>query len=339
MTKRLTLLIVLFCSLYSARSQDIHFTSFDYAPLTVNPALAGAFLGTYRIGGIYRDQWRSVSSDGAFKTINLHVDMPVIRGFRKQDWVGIGVNIYNDRSNTYNFNTTKSFQGLSYHLSLDKKQTQIISFGLQNNTTSRRVLLNGARLNTETFILTEEIDQIDEDLISKNDNRTLSDWVGGVTYSQYLRNQSFVRAGFSVGNITGRNQSVASSQDNKKIHFVAFAVYDMPILGNLFLTPQAFYQRKGNNQELITQAKLGYLLDEAKGIFVNGGLGYRWGDSVNILLGADIKDVRVQFAYDINVNGLVPATNTVGAFELGVSYIGKVYKKPKVDPTQVCPRF
>jgi len=152
-------------------------------------------------------------------------------------------------------------------------------------------------------------------------NRTLSDWVGGVTYSQYLKNQSFIRAGLSVGNITGRNQSFADANDRIK------------------LTPQVFYQRKGNNQELLTQAKVGYLLDEAKGIFVNGGLGYRWGDSFNILLGADIKDVRIQFAYDINANGLIPATNTVGGFELGVSYIGKVYKKPKVDPTQVCPRF
>jgi len=152
MTKRLFLLFVLFCSLYSVKAQDIHFTSFDYAPLTVNPALSGAFLGTYRVGGIYRDQWRSVSSDGGFKTVNLHIDMPVIRGFRKQDWVGIGVNVFNDRSNTYNLNTTKSFQGLSYHLSLDKKQTQILAFGIQNNTTSRRLVNPMVTLNTETFI-------------------------------------------------------------------------------------------------------------------------------------------------------------------------------------------
>lgn len=337
MTKRFLILFTLFCTFYSAKAQDIHFTSFDFAPLTINPSLAGAFLGTYRIGGIYRDQWRSVSSDGAFKTANLHIDMPVIKGFRDRDWVGIGVNVFNDRSNTYNLNTTKSFQGLSYHLSIDKKQTQILSFGIQNNTTSRRVNLGETALRTESFILSE--DRQDDQLILNNNNRTLSDWVGGVMYSQYLRNQSFFRAGLSVGNITGRNQSFGNSSDNKKVHFIAFAMYDMPLRGNVFLTPQIFYQRKGNNQELLTQAKVSFLLDESKGIFVNGGVGARWGDAANILLGVDIKDVKVQFAYDINTSGLTPASGTVGGFELGVSYIGKIYKKPKVDPTEVCPRF
>lgn len=334
---RFTILAILLCTVFSAKSQDIHFTSFDFAPLTINPSLSGAFLGTYRVGGIYRDQWRSVSSAGAYKTVNLHIDMPVIRGFRKKDWVGIGVNIFNDNSNTYNLNTTKSFQGLSYHLSLDKKQTQVLSFGIQNNVTSRKVNLRNRNLNTESFIRSG--DSTDDDLVTNNNNRTLTDWVGGVMYSQYLRNQSFVRAGFSLGNITGRSQSIANSTDRKKLHYVAFVMYDMPLRGNLFLTPQAFYQRKGNNQELLTQVKASYLLDASKNIYLNAGVGYRWGDAINLIVGADYKDFKVQFAYDANVSGLAAASRTIGAFELGVSYIGKVYKKPKPDPTEVCPRF
>ncbi len=337
MTKRFSILFILFCTLFSAKSQDIHFTSYDFAPLTINPALSGAFLGTYRLGGIYRDQWRSVSSDGGFKTVNFHIDLPIIKGFRDQDWVGIGVNVFNDRSNTYNLNTTKSNQGLSYHMSLDKKQTQILSFGIQNNTTSRRVLLRGGNLRTESFIL--EQNSVDNQLISDNNDRTLVDWVGGVMYSQYLKNQSFFRAGFSLGGITGRNQTIANSTDRGRLHYIAFLLYDIPLSGNLFLTPQAFYQRRGNNQELLTQAKFSFLFNESKNIFINAGAGVRWGDSVNILLGADYKDFKFQFAYDINTNGLLAATNSVGAFELGVSYIGKIYKKPKVDPTEVCPRF
>ena len=323
MTKRILILFLLFCTFFTAKSQDIHFTSFDYAPLTINPSLAGAFLGTYRVGGIYRDQWRSVSSDGGFKTVNLHVDMPVIRGFRKQDWVGIGVNIFNDRSNTYNLNTTKTFQGLSYHLSLDKKQTQIISFGIQNNT-STRSLGSTSDVRLESVILNST--QVDPALNQENAPGTETDWVGGAMYSQYLRNQSFLRFGLSVGNFIGRNQSIGNATDRNKLHFIAFGMYDMPLKGNVFLTPQVFYQRKGNNQELVTQAKVSYLLDASKGIYVNGGLGYRWGDAFNIILG-------------VNTSGLTPATNTVGAFELGVSYVGKVYKKPKTDPTEVCPRF
>ena len=71
-------------------SQDLHFTQFQFAPLTVNPALAGAYYGSYRIGGIYRDQFRSVATN-AFQTIDFHVDSPIMRGFRDQDWIGVGV--------------------------------------------------------------------------------------------------------------------------------------------------------------------------------------------------------------------------------------------------------
>jgi hypothetical protein len=99
------------------------------------------------------------------------------------------------------------------------------------------------------------------------------------------------------------------------------------------------YQRTSNNQVLVAQTKMSYLASEAKGIYVNAGLGYRVGDAIQILVGADVKDVKVQLGYDVNVNGLIGATNSVGAFELAVSYIGKVYKKPKVDATKVCPRL
>ncbi len=335
MLKRFTFLFILFCSVSISKAQDIHFTSFDYAPLTINPSLAGAFLGTYRIGGIYRDQWRSVSSDGGFKTVNFHVDMPVIRGFREQDWIGIGVNVFNDRSNTYDINVTRSYQGFSYHLSLDKKQTQIISFGIQNSTSNTRILRNDRSFNTESFILS--MDTSDDDLDLGGTSQMLTRWSGGAMYSQYLRNQMFIRGGLSVGNIGRLTNNNANL--NTRLHYIAFAMVDVPLRGNLFITPQVLYQRKGNNQEFMTQAKIGFLLNEDKGIYVNSGLGVRWGDAVSILLGADYNDVRFQFAYDINVSGLSPATNTVGGFELGVSYIGKIYKKPKVDPTEVCPRF
>ena len=35
-------------------AQDIHFSQFNQAPARLNPALTGAFKGSYRIAGIYR---------------------------------------------------------------------------------------------------------------------------------------------------------------------------------------------------------------------------------------------------------------------------------------------
>ena len=327
--------------LMQGNTQDIHFTSYDFSPLTLNPALAGSFNGSYRVGGIYRDQWRSVSNNGAYSTPTVHVDVPLIKGFRKQDWIGIGAGVYRDQSSTSRLVQTKSFQGLSYHMALDKKQNQILSFGIQNGTGTRSV--KGTNLRTETFILGEASGgggyYNQDDLLVQGTEGTIVDWVGGVTYSSYQRNSSFIRAGLSVGRINRGSQSFAGSSDEQKVKITAFGLYDFPLAGNLFLTPSIMYQRTSNNQALVAQTKMSYLASEAKGIYVNAGLGYRVGDAIQILVGADVKDVKVQLGYDINVNGLIGATNSVGAFELAVSYIGKVYKKPKVDATKVCPRL
>ena len=336
MIRKLTFLVFFLSVAFAEmQAQDIHFTSYDFSPLTLNPAMAGNFSGSYRLGGVYRDQWRTASSKGAYSTPTIHVDIPIIRGLRKQDWVGLGVGVYSDGSSEYNLQYTKSFQGISYHLALDKKANQILSFGVQNGTGSRKLNLRG-NLRTESFIL--DGNTIDDNKI-KSSNGTITDWVGGVVFSSYQRNLSFIRAGFSVGRINRANQNFAGAQDRQRVKYTGFVLYDTPISGNLFLTPSLLYQRTGNNYELVGQAKLSYLASEQKGIYMNGGLGYRYGDAIQVLMGMDIKDLKVQLAYDITASRYTSATRSVGAFEVAVSYIGKVYKKPKVDPTQVCPRL
>ena len=49
--------VILFAN--EAKAQDPHFSQFYGSPLTLNPAIAGTYTGTFRISTIYRDQWRS----------------------------------------------------------------------------------------------------------------------------------------------------------------------------------------------------------------------------------------------------------------------------------------
>ena len=88
------LLILLMATPFALSAQDIHFTQFTYAPLSVSPAQTGLFEGTYRIGGLYRSQWNSGVKNG-YQTPVLYVDLP-IAGLRKQDWIGLGVNFARD---------------------------------------------------------------------------------------------------------------------------------------------------------------------------------------------------------------------------------------------------
>ena len=82
----------------SAMAQDIHFSQFGLSPLTLNPALTGAYEGTFRIGGIYRNQWSGIVKSGGYTTPSIYLDAPIVRGFGKNDWLGAGLVVLQDKS-------------------------------------------------------------------------------------------------------------------------------------------------------------------------------------------------------------------------------------------------
>jgi len=60
---QVVLMIFMSGSALKVSSQDAHFSQFYASPLTLNPAIAGTYTGTFRISAIYRDQWRSAVDD------------------------------------------------------------------------------------------------------------------------------------------------------------------------------------------------------------------------------------------------------------------------------------
>ena len=60
------------------------------------------------------------------------------------------------------------------------------------------------------------------------------------------------------------------------------------------------------------------------------------GEQCSILLR---KDIKVGFAFDMDISTAVLGSNNVGGFELCASYMGKIYKKPKPKPVIFCPRL
>jgi hypothetical protein len=88
---------------------------------------------------------------------------------------------------------------------------------------------------------------------------------------------------------------------------------------------------------------LDYLFDKEKNLVMLGGLGYRSGDGIGdalqVMVGAQIKEIRVMLGYDLNISSLSLASGSQGGFELSAQYIGRIYKRPNPDPVIFCPRF
>ena len=114
---------------------------------------------------------------------------------------------------------------------------------------------------------------------------------------------------------------------------------------NVRFLPNISYQKILNSpaSTFVLQGLIDYLYNEQKQIVLKGGLGYRSGagigDAVQVMLGADIKEIRVMLGYDINISPLAGASSSQGGFELAAQYIGRIYKRPNPDPIIFCPRF
>ena len=124
--------VILFST--QTNAQDPHFSQFYGSPLTLNPAIAGTYTGTFRISTIYRDQWRSAVDDplrtfAASGDVKFNLNYGAIKG--NPDIVAVGITFFSDRVNTFDFNTNQILLTAAYHKSLDKKTKQYIGIGIQ----------------------------------------------------------------------------------------------------------------------------------------------------------------------------------------------------------------
>lgn len=332
----------------TATAQDMHYTLYNMSPLTMNPALSGAYSGTLRIGGIYRNQAFSVSNARSYSTPSFYVDAPVYRGFRKQDWVGAGISFLSDQSGFLKLSTTRIALAASYHLALDKKGTSVLTLGLQAGSTSRKLTIPDDASDvhvSETFLTSiggGGASSFTDQLLTGDNQKSLSSFSAGLLFRTIINKTSNFEIGASAGHIpfskTARYAFGSQGQGlQRPLLISAHTKYEMPIDDKWSIAPTAFMQLEGKAMEVLVQGWAGYQLNpEFK---LNFGLGYRVGDALNVLVGADYKDLRVGLAYDITLSSLSNANNYSGGVEIGAYYIIRKYKKPVVKPKVLCPKF
>jgi len=346
MIRNLTLSICALCfALTAARAQDIHFTLYDMVPLVFNPATTGGFSGTYRVTGIYRDQWLSVTGvPNEFKTPAFSVDVPIIKGFRDNDWVGVGGLFYSDKSGTLGLQNSAFKLSAAYHLALDKKGNSVLAIGYQTGGVQRRIKANS---------LAEKAIVLDPDPTLTTGGELKSSFTehaGGLQLRSKINGGNLLQIGVSVSHIGktrigldqgggGGGMGMGTGTYEQPMRFLGQGSLRSLLNDRLAVVPSVFMQVQGKDNEILGQAVLEYLFNPEKDIVLKGGLGYRFGDAVQILLGARIKELTVMAGYDINVSRLSPASSTVGGFELCASITGIIYKKPDPDPVLFCPRF
>lgn len=357
---------LLFLSFQTVSAQDIHFTQFDMAPLSMlNPAYIGKFAGTVRLGGIYRGQWASVfGASNQYSTPSLYVDAPIFRGFRKRDWIGLGIAFTRDNAGSGNFRHTTSLIGGSYHLALDKKQNNVLSASFQWGGVNSRVdwdkfAFEDGYVKDPTNYKPGSGSSADYTANQTGDKQQYKDMNAGLVLSTHLNKRMTMTLGYAMYHIGTPQAGVlgkgtpspnpnpnpnpnpgTSSNYELARRSIAHGQFGIQLNDRLTITPQFMYQTIAKHDEIQVQGMASYLFDPAKDITLNFGVGYRLQDAISPIVGAKVKNLRVGVAYDFRtVPNLNSYSNYRGGFELAAYYIVKIYKPAVVRPKVLCPRY
>lgn len=337
MKQNLHLLIVLaFLGFFSkANSQDVNFTQYELIPVFVNPANTGGFMGTFRVGGIFRD--RAPAFPGAYKSLFLAMEMNFGFAFRKKDWTSIAITFIQDRSGDVSLGKGGFIASGAYHLALGKGNLGIgVQFGGINQNAKNPdkgvdlFALNGGG-QSQTIMQLQQ---------GKVDYQDIS---GGLAYSSPVGTKKHnLRLGIAANHITQPNASIAGSGSSNKIDLLmtGSASLQYHLNEKTDLVPMFWFRNLSKFSETVPQCMVSYLFNVEKKVRLNAGLGYRLAGDLQIMAGLDYGNLKAQVGYDLSTNSVLSeALSGTGAIEFAVNYIGAITKKPNPKPKVFCPRF
>lgn len=334
----LTLILIVGIPL-SLFSQDIHFSQFYASPLTLNPSLTGKMNGGYRLAGIYRSQWKSITNFVPFATPAASFDMPFVVGKKGTNAIGTGILFVNDLTNNKRLNTITVMLSTAYHKALGNNRSHQISLGVQGGIIQTKV-------NTSDLTFANQYDgnlNFVEGLggVDLAENSVIyPDFNIGLFYSGKLVQKLTFYTGFSLFHLLEPNQSFTDKESRLPRRYVVHGGLDYAISDRWNLLPGVIYMAQAEASEINFGVNVGYKisLERNKEATVYLGGWYRMNDAAIAMIALEfLNRLRVGFSYDINTSSFNVATNRQGGFEISLIYIGSISRVNKVN--LFCPRF
>ncbi|MBI5914501.1 MAG: PorP/SprF family type IX secretion system membrane protein [Bacteroidetes bacterium] len=329
--------LVLLLGSFSLCAQDIHFTQFYNAPLTMNPALTGISKGDIRLSSLYRSQWNAANSP--YKTFNVSAEKKFYNITHDSWWLSGGLDIFYDRAGDANQATTHIVLTGSYTKMLDRNN--FISLGLSAGIGQRQF-----EFGNLTFDNQWNGDIFDPDRpVNENfndPNLLYPDFGIGFNYrAQKARSRSKFDLGAGAFHFNRPNQSY---QENDKSQLpVRLGMYAMPVFqisGTGDVVGAITTQMQDKYFEALASVGYRYHLStkKSKEVAVQLGVGFRFnaiGDAVTPAAEFHYRDWMVGLSWDMNVSGFSTATNRNGGPEIAVRYI--IHKVYPLKAYKACP--
>lgn len=322
-----------------AQAQDIHFSQYNMSPLTMNPALTGAFGGDIRAHLNYKDQWRSIAAP--YQTYAFSFDGNMMKGKLPNSPIGAGISFFKDVAGDAEMGMTQVDLSVAGHQKLNEQNT--LSLGFQGGYAQKS--FNAAKLKWGNQY-NETTGLHDEGLPSKEPG-DMSSSVGymdlgfGLNWNFHMgemystaNDQLVINAGGGYFHITSPTASFYPDRapfDRDKIN-PKLVFHGASIIGvrntNISVLPSAYYAKQGGAQEILAGGLLQYALKDAskytgriKSASIAFGGFTRIGDAFIASVVLEVSGFSVGVSYDVNTSDLRAASKAQGGVEIALRYI------------------
>lgn len=347
--KRLILLSLIAILSITTYAQDKHFTQFYAAPLTLNPAMTGNFPGRYRVGIIYRDQWRGAFDD-PYTTFSAAADVrfDVRHNSRYKDAVGVGLLFFNDKVSGIDFVTNQIALSGAFHKALDYDNRQRLSLGAQIGLLQRSI-------NYERLTFDDEFNSIDGFTLGTRENLppnnfSFSDLNVGLNYVIRFDKKTVLNVGGAMHHVLQPQVSFYPATQNapggdSKLYarYSAQVSYEFPVGERMSAIPRALWAKQGPHMELTAGSNLRIPIDSYTGNAIQAGI---WArpvsneddsfslDAIIAMIGLEWNNVLFGLSYDINLDDITTYKQGQQSFEFSILYLGDFDNE-----SILCPKF
>jgi type IX secretion system PorP/SprF family membrane protein len=337
--KRIITMLLAFAVAHSGYSQDLHFSQFFEAPLLRNPSLAGIFSGDYRIQGVYRDQWNSVTDGYRTGSFNAEYKMPIGSG---NDFITTGLQILYDKAGTVGLTTSEFMPALNYHKSLSDKKTMYLSLGFMGGLVQKMIDRSKVTTNNQFDGNAFNPSLPDGESFPTPNIHYFDASVGmsfNAAFGEDEKNTMYLGAAYHHLNRPRNSFYQDAAELDPK--YVYSAGVKLNIDDDSYFTVQGDYSKQGTFQETIGGVMYSYKLGDGnpQPYVLSLGTYLRLKDALIPVVKMEMNHLAVAISYDVNVSELKTVSEGRGGVELSISYIGFLDRDNSSRYKMLCPHF
>ncbi len=309
-----------------AIAQDIHFSQYDYSPLTLNPALTGVNSCDYRFSANYRNQWAFATNKSPYVTFDFAFDGKFMKDkLFGRDYLGGGILIVTDDAGDGNIKTTKLMFSGAYNRFIDANNRHQIAIGAQGGMVQKR--LDFSKLQFPNQFSNGGFDpDADHGERRLGDDLNYTDFAVGGLWQWAISDKYDARLGVAYYHLTKPKESFFDSLTLNQLdpRIVVHAGGRINLNPNLNLVPSILYMEQAKAPDLLIGSGIEYTLHPnnlANDLILGFGAWWRTGDAIILVPSAQYGKWRAGVSYDINISSLRNASNYKGGFEFSLMYV------------------